>query len=133
MSETKNYQLTLNDDDQMKFYEWRKSINGSSNSNMEKIDTALGEKANLSIAIDTTLLASAWSANAPYSQTVPVEGLAADSNGVISIGRNISSEQVDVVCDAGMRVTDQGEGTLTVTAYGDKPNCDIPVLIILLG
>lgn len=133
MSETKNYNLALTTDDQTKFKEWRETINGNSNSNMEKIDTALGEKANLSVAINATLLSSAWSDDSPYTQTVTVEGLKADSNGVISIAQNATSEQIEIVCDAGLYISNQADGTLTITAYGDKPNVDIPVIIILLG
>ena len=133
MSATKNYDLALTDNDQTKFKEWRESINGNSNSNMEKIDTALGEKANLSVAINAVLLMSAWSDDSPYVQTISVEGLNADQNGIITIGQNITTEQLEDVVAADMRITDQADGTLTVTAYGDKPTRDIPVTIILLG
>ncbi len=133
MSATKNYDLALTDNDQTKFKEWRESINGNSNSNMEKIDTALGEKANLSVAINAVLLMSAWSDDSPYVQTISVEGLNADQNGIITIGQNITTEQLEDVVAADMRISDQTDGSLTVTAYGDKPTRDIPVIIILLG
>ena len=133
MSATKNYDLALTDNDQTKFKEWRESINGNSNSNMEKIDTALGEKANLSVAINAVLLMSAWSDDSPYVQTISVEGLNADQNGIITIGQNITTEQLEDVVAADMRISDQTDGSLTVTAYGDKPTRDIPVIIILIG
>lgn len=133
MSATKNYDLALTDNDQTKFKEWRESINGNSNSNMEKIDTALGEKANLSVAINAVLLMSAWSDDSPYVQTISVEGLTADQNGIITIGQNITTEQLEDVVAADMRISDQTDGSLTVTVYGDKPTRDIPVIIILLG
>ena len=133
MSATKNYDLALTDNDQTKFKEWRESINGNSNSNMEKIDTALGEKANLSVAISAVLVMSAWSENAPYSQTISVDGLTEEQNGIITIGQNITTEQIEDVVAADMRITNQADGSLTVTAYGDKPTRNIPVTIILLG
>ena len=133
MSATKNYDLALTDNDQTKFKEWRESINGNSNSNMEKIDTALGEKANLSVAISAVLSMSAWSENAPYSQTISVDGLTEEQNGIITIGQNITTEQIEDVVDADMRISSQADGSLSVTAYGDKPTRDIPVTIILLG
>ena len=133
MSATKNYDLALTDNDQTKFKEWRESINGNSNSNMEKIDTALGEKANLSVAINAVLSVSAWSEDSPYSQTISIDGLTADQNGILTIGQNITTEQIEDVVAADMRITDQADGSLTVTAYGDKPTRDIPVIIILLG
>lgn len=133
MSATKNYDLALTDNDQTKFKEWRESINGNSNSNMEKIDTALGEKANLSVAINAVLLMSAWSDDSPYVQTISVEGLTAEQNGMITIGQNITTEQLEDVVAADMRISGQVDGAFTVTAYGDKPTRDIPVTIILLG
>lgn len=133
MSATKNYDLALTDNDQTKFKEWRESINGNSNSNMEKIDTALGEKANLSVAISAVLVMSAWSENAPYSQTISVDGLTEEQNGIITIGQNITTEQIEDVVAADIRISSQADGSLTVTAYGDKPTRDIPVTIILLG
>lgn len=133
MSETKNYQLTLTDDDQTKFLQWREAINGNSNSNMEKIDTALGEKADHSDDRETVLLASAWSETSPYTQTLIVEGMTATQNGVISIAQNITSEQIEAVCAAEMYISGQADNTLTIMAKGDKPNCDIPVIVILLG
>lgn len=133
MSTTTNYNLILTDDDQTKFREWRESINGNSNSNMEKIDTALGEKANLSVAISAVLSMSAWSKNAPYSQTISVDGLTEEQNGIITIGQNITTEQIEDVVAADIRISSQADGSLTVTAYGDKPTRDIPVTIILLG
>ena len=133
MSETKNCNLTLTDNDKTKFKEWREAINGNLNSNMIKIDDAIGGKANLSVAINAVLLMSAWSDDSPYVQTISVDGLAAEQNGIITIGQNITTEQLEDVVAADMRITDQVDGSLTVTAYGDKPTRDIPVTIILLG
>ena len=76
---------------------------------------------------------SAWSDDSPYVQTISVEGLNADQNGIITIGQNITTEQLEDVVAADMRISDQTDGSLTVTAYGDKPTRDIPVIIILLG
>ena len=76
---------------------------------------------------------SAWSDDSPYVQTISVEGLTADQNGIITIGQNITTEQLEDVVAADMRISDQADGSLTVTAYGDKPTRDIPVTIILLG
>lgn len=133
MSTTTNYNLILTDDDQTKFKEWRESINGNSNSNMEKIDTALGEKANLSIAKNIILSANGWSDAAPYSQVLEVEEVTADINGVISIAHNVTNEQLEMVYDAALRISDQADGSITITADGDKPNDDIPLLLIIIG
>lgn len=133
MSATKNCNLTLTDNDQTKFKEWREIINGNLNSNMEKIDNAIGEKANLSVAINAVLPVSAWSEDSPYSQTISIDGLTAEQNGILTIGQNITTEQLEDVVAAEMRISDQVDGAFTITAYGDKPTRDIPVTIILLG
>lgn len=133
MSATKNYDLGLTDNAQTKFLEWRNTINGITNSNMIKIDNALGEKANLSLAINAVLSVSAWSEESPHTQTISIDGLLAEQNGLITIGQNITAEQLEDVVAADMRISDQADGSLTVTAYGDKPTRDIPVIIILLG
>ena len=133
MAQTKNYDLTLTDSDQTKFKDWRESINGNSNSNMVKIDTALGEKANLSIAKNIVLSASGWSNAAPYSQLLEIEEVTADINGVISIAHNVTNEQLEMVYDAALRISDQADGSITITADGDKPNGDIPLLLIIIG
>ena len=71
MNETTNYKLHLTSDNTEKFLGWSEKMNGTEDSNMIKIDNALGEKANSSVAIYTTLLASAWAGvNAPFTQEV---------------------------------------------------------------
>lgn len=132
MSETKNYHLALTDNDQTTFRDWRNSINGSSNSNMEKIDVALENKANLSKTISTVLSASEWSSNAPYTQDIAVNGLAAEQNGIISVSQNATNEQIEAAKNAELRVKAQADNSLTIAANGDKPVYDIPVFIILL-
>lgn len=100
----------------------------------EEILTALGEKANNSIAINTTLLASAWAgADAPYTQTITVSGLTALQNGTISVAHNATAEQREMARAAMLSVIGQADGTLTIAADGEMPEHDIPVYIILLG
>ena len=129
MSNTPNYNLYLTDDSSTRFQEWRNQMNGTENSNMVKIDAALGEKANSSVAINTTLLASAWSAG---QQTVAIEGMTADTDGVVGISQLISDAELEAVKSAELYVCGQGDGTLTIAAFGDVPTCDIPIVVILL-
>lgn len=134
MSETKNYGLYLEGNDKTRFKDWRERMNGEVNSNMMKIDAALGEKANSSIAVTTTLLASGWSGvEAPYTQTIAVEGLSANQNGSISVAHNATAEQRDIARCAMLSVIGQNENSLTIAADGDMPEFDIPVVVVLLG
>lgn len=134
MSETPNYGLYLEDDASTRFQEWREKINGTENSNMVKIDTALGTMAQKSGKVVGTLLASAWSGiDSPFTQTLAVEGLGADQNGTISVAQNATIEQRDAARMAMLAVIGQTDGALTIAADGEMPDIDIPVVVILLG
>lgn len=134
MAETPNYGLYLEDDASTKFKDWREKMNGSDNSNMVKIDTALGEKAQKSDQITGVLSASAWSGvDSPFTQTLAVAGLTANQNGTISVAQNATIEQRDAARMAMLAVIGQTDGALTIAADGEMPDIDIPVVVILLG
>lgn len=134
MSETINYQLYLTDDSSERFQNWREKMNGPDDSNMVKIDTALGEKAKKSSHITGVLLSSAWSGvDSPFTQTLAVDGLTADQNGTISVAQNATIEQRDAARMAMLAIIGQTDGTLTIAADGEMPDIDIPVVVILLG
>lgn len=129
-----NLAFNLEDDSTTRFLDWRKKMNGTDNSNMVKIDAALGEKANSSVAVNTTLLASAWiGVEAPYTQELTVTGLTALQNGTISVAHSATAEQREIAREAMLSVIGQEDGKLTIAADGEMPEFDIPVYIILLG
>lgn len=131
---TTNYGLYLTSDSSERFLDWREKMNGTNDSNMVKIDTALGEKANNSVAIYATLLATAWAGvDAPYTQELSVEGLTATQNGVINVAHDATADQREVAREAMLSVIGQGDGKLTIAADGEMPDIDIPVYVILLG
>lgn len=135
MSETANYGLQLTDSDQETFLNWREKLNGQNNSNMQKIDKALGEKADHSVAVSATLLANAWAGvDAPFTQTMNIEGIheAAKQNGQIYVSQEATFEQRDIARCAMLAVIGQTEGQLVIAADGEMPEQDIPVTIILL-
>ncbi len=134
MSQTKNYGFHLEGDNTTKFKEWREKLNGLVNSNMTMIDDILAEKAIKSQAIQTSLISSDWIwTGSKYTQTLEIEGLTPDMNGMVGVGKNLTPEQIDAVCMAELMVGSQTDDMLTIFANGDKPYCDIPVIIILLG
>ena len=113
MSETTNYGLYITSDSSEKFLEWRTKMNGTENSNMVKIDTALGEKANSSISVSTTLLANAWvGVDSPFTQNISVEGLGATQNGTISVAHSATAEQREMAREAMLSVIGQAAGQL---------------------
>ena len=133
MSETTFYHLHLTDDSSEKFQDWRNKMNGPQDSNMVKIDAALGEKANRSTAVHATLRASAWGGTrAPFTQVLDITNLSETQNGIISVSHDATAEQREAARDAMLTVISQASGTLTVAADGEMPDTDIPVYIILL-
>lgn len=77
-----------------------------------------------------TLLATAWEDG---KQTVQIEGLSAEQNGVIGITQDITEVQLKAVYAAGLYVSGQMDGALTIALKGTTPKVDIPAIIILLG
>ena len=134
MSGTTNYDLHLTDDSTEKFREWRRAMNGPDNSNMVKIDNILGMKADSSVCISCSLLASAWAGlDSPFVQTLYVDGLGQSQNGTINVAQNATFEQRKMAREAMLSVTGQADGELIISADGEMPDIDIPVQIILIG
>ena len=63
---------------------------------------------------------------------IAVDGLRRTQNGIISISKEATKEQVSVAQDAELVLDAQEDGSLTVTARGKKPEIDLPVSILLL-
>lgn len=135
MSETTaNYGLHLTNDSSERFSDWRERMNGTDDSNMVKIDTVLSQKADHSVMVSATLLASAWAGvDAPYTQELSVEGLLENTNGIINVAHNATITERDVAREAMLAVSGQENGKLTIAADGEMPEVDIPVYIILIG
>lgn len=132
--ETEKYKLFLTDDSSMSFLDWRNKINGQTDSNMIKIEAALGEKAENSISKDLILLANAWTGTAaPYEQVLTVNGLTPEHNGIISVAHTATIEQRMAARDALLVISKQENNQLTIVADGSLPQYDIPVSIIIIG
>lgn len=133
MGETTNYKLHLTDDSNERFQDWRSAMNGPNDSNMIKIDNALGKKANSSISVSAILLSTDWDGmNAPFTQTIIVDGLTAGQNGTIAVAHNATAEQREIAREAILSVIGQEDGKLLIAADGELPDQDIPVTVILL-
>ncbi len=95
--------------------------------------TGWNNKASASVQKSGTLTQSGWSANAPYTQTLNVDTLSATSNGDIAIAHGATAAQRKAARRAMMSVTGQEAGKLTITADGEKPGADIPVVVTIIG
>ena len=132
MSETRNYKLYVTDNSSERFLNVRERIYGEADSNMVKIDTILGQKADNSDVVNATLLASGWSGvDAPFTQELSVAGLSATQNGTISVAHSATTEQREVARNAMLSVIGQGSGKLIIAADGELPELDIPVFILI--
>lgn len=82
-----------------------------------------------SVSITVTLSANMWASS---QQVLSVNGVTAESNGFVGVAQNITDAQMVAAKLAELHVCGQGDGTITVAAFGDTPNCDIPITIILV-
>lgn len=134
MSETKNCKLHLTDDNTERFQDWRNAMNGPIDSNMIKLDDAVGAKADKSVSVSVTLLSNAWSgSDAPYTQVLLVDKITADQNGIWDIAHSATAEQRDIARYALLSIIKQENNKLTFVADGELPEQDIPISIILFG
>lgn len=135
MGATPNYGLYVTEEnDDPSFLAWRKDVCGVSNSNMTKIDSALGTKAQKSSFIDAKLTVSGWSgSSAPFSQVLAISGLHSDSNGSITISSGATEDERAAARSAILSVSQQAEGSITILADGDKPEIELPVTVLIVG
>ena len=84
--------------------------------------------------IGTILLAANWTGdNAPYSYTLNVAGVTADSHQVFLPALDITPEQLEALQGANIQDGGQSVGTVTLKAFGTKPTIDLPIRIINRG
>ena len=127
MSNTPNYDLYLTDTDAISFLEWRKKINGTENSNMMKIDAAVGNKANKSTTVAVTLTAAGWDTETK-TQTVTATGVTETANCIVTA----APASYVAYGEAWVRCTAQGAGTLTF-ACETVPTEDLTANVLILG
>lgn len=80
-------------------------------------------------SISATLTASGWSSK---KQTLTIQGITAESNGMIGVAQNATAAQVEAVKDAELYISAQGTNFLTITAAGTVPSQNIPVSVIVV-
>lgn len=78
-------------------------------------------------SVDVVLTAAGWTgAHAPYTQTVAVAGLLADSFGEIGLTQGATDAQRAAARAALLSIQSQTDGAVTLIADGDKPTVDLP-------
>ena len=78
-------------------------------------------------SVDVVLTAAGWTGTAaPYTQTVTVAGLLADSFGEIGLSQGATDAQRAAARAALLSIQSQTDGAVTLIADGDKPTVDLP-------
>ena len=102
-------------------------------SDITGLSTTLAGKAAVSVAYTATLTAASWTGTGPYTQTVTVTGLPAGAKGVVGLADSATAAQREAARDAMLVKTAQDAGSVTITADGDKPTINIPIVITEVG
>ena len=81
-----------------------------------------------------SLTAAGWTGDsAPYTQTVTVMGLAADAHLIVGLAPTVTSEEMETAAAAMLLATAHAAGSITISAFGDKPEATLPILIMEVG
>ena len=90
--------------------------------------------AGTSETVTATLLAASWTgSSAPYTYTLAVNGVTANSNQELLPSLTITEEQLTALQAANIQDGGQAANSVTLKAFGDKPTIDIPIRVIVRG
>ena len=90
--------------------------------------------AGTSETITATLLAASWTgASTPYTYTLAVTGVTANSNQELLPALTITKEQLTALQAANIQDGGQAANSVTLTAFGDKPTIDLPIRVVVRG
>jgi hypothetical protein len=94
----------------------------------------INTKADKSILYTATLTAAGWTGfAAPYTQMVSISGLPAGAKGTIGLADTATAAQREAARNAMLFLSAQAAGSITITADGEKPTVNIPIVILEVG
>lgn len=85
-------------------------------------------KTTTNYTVSTTLYSNGWNSK---QYTIQDNNIKLNSYIYIDIPDNLTQEQYNEVASANLVCTNQTVGAITIKAYGDVPNIDIPITIII--
>jgi len=98
------------------------------------VQAQLNGKAAKSLFINTTLISTSWSgSSAPFSYTLSVNGVTSSNVVEIIPQSNLTVEQSKALASAVIATGTQTTNSITLKAFGKKPNINIPITIIVRG
>ena len=81
-----------------------------------------------------TLTVAGWMGDdAPYTQTVTVTGLPADAHLIVGLAPTVTAEDMEAAAAAMLLATAQAAGSITISAFGEKPVSELPIIIMEVG
>lgn len=89
------------------------------------IKGAGGESAYVT-TVPATLTASGWSGS---TQTVSISAITANVDGDVGLAPTATADQVTAAASAMLLSTAQAAGSITITAFGEVPSVDIPIIV----
>lgn len=108
------------------------TMNQNLSQKITTVEQALPNKAGKSTVVNTSLLAADWQGEiVPYTNTLTVEGVQTDSIVEVSLSKNASTDQVKASMNGQFTDGGQSENSITLKAYGRKPDMDIPVVVVV--
>lgn len=85
-------------------------------------------------SVTKSLKSADWSGDtSPFSQTISVDSVNADSYVELTVPSNIALGEVESYQSACIISGTVNNGSITVNAYGEKPSINLPLLIIVRG
>lgn len=85
----------------------------------------------LSVGVSATATATGWSESTPYTQTIAIAGMTADANAVIGLSSSATADMREAARKAMIVCTAQANGSITLTADGEKPTIDLSLAVII--
>lgn len=110
-----------------------KTAADSAQADVDALETEVSGKANKSTSVTATISGSAWTGSAaPYTNTVSIAGVTSDKL-IEVLAQSLTDTQFEAYTNANISRITQGENSITLYAYGDKPTIDLPITVILRG
>lgn len=101
---------------------------------LNEINKLKEDKADKSVSIQATISASTWTGtSSPFMNRVPISDMKALYDVEIKTEEDPSDEQIQAFATASIQYGYTEDGYLVLKAYGDKPEIDLPIMVIVRG